>query len=115
MEHCGGAWGAQRQVVLQATHSLVELFETVIEVTATGTLVTVATSFDEFSLDIEVRYSGRAMLQPGSTPTAAEMLENIDRVVELGPLLIKNLADRVKTTSIGDSEQIVHLHFHHSA
>lgn len=113
MEKYGATWGARPQVVHRATHSLIELFETVIEYSRRGEPVTVTATFDEFSLDLDVRYNGRAMKIPESIPTPEEMLDNIDLALELGPVLILKLADRVKTSSNGSEDHVVKLHFQH--
>lgn len=113
MERCGATWGARPQVIHRAVHSVIELFETVEQYSEKGALLMIDAIFDEFSLDIEVHYRGRAMEIPSVAPTPEEMLENLDLVLELGPLLITKLADRVRTGSDGADAHVVQLHFQH--
>ena len=57
-------------------------------------------SFDEFSLDIDMRYDGELMEFPGARPTDADLLEDERAVAKLAGFLIRNYVDRVKSDRI---------------
>jgi len=54
-------------------------------------------SFDEFSLDIDMRYDGEPMEFPTERPTEADLLGDERAVAKLASFLIRNYVDRVKS------------------
>ena len=69
-------------------------------------------SFDEFNLDIDMRYDGEPMEFPRQRPTAEDLLEVERAVAKLAGFLIKNYVDRVKSDRI-DSRCRVQFHLEH--
>jgi xanthine permease XanP len=113
LERCGGVWGARAEVMRRATQSTVEVFETIARYSAPDQPVLITAHFDEFSVDVEIRYQGRAMQIPAAAPTAEEMFENPDLALDLGLVLVNRLADRVRVTSLSENEHALRLHFQH--
>jgi xanthine permease XanP len=68
MEDSGSQWGARREVVERATSALVECYEMLSGEELAEGPITVEASFDEFSLDLQVRY-------PGSLPGKNDPVE----------------------------------------
>ena len=62
--------------------------------------IDVDVSFDEFSLDIDLRYEGEPMEFPSTRPTEADLLADERAVAKLAGFLITNYADRVKSDQI---------------
>jgi NCS2 family nucleobase:cation symporter-2 len=108
MEESGSQWGARREVVERAVSALVETYELVSgEELADGT-ITAAAVFDEFSLDVTVRYPGRLPESRGP-----RILDLADRdAASLASQLLHRLADRVRLRTTG-SQCEIELHFEH--
>jgi len=69
-------------------------------------------SFDEFNLDVDIRYDGRPVEFPTSRPTEAALLDDETTVAGLAGYLIRQYADRIKTEN-ENGRCRVHLHFDH--
>jgi xanthine permease XanP len=111
LEERGAQWGARRDVLLRAEFAVQELVETVAHNCEPHSQMTLGASFDEFNLDIELRYAG-AMLAPTKTrPTVAEISEE-DGARKLSSFLLGRYADKM-TTSGRDGACVVRLHFDH--
>jgi xanthine permease XanP len=57
-------------------------------------------SFDEFNLDVDMRYDGEPMEFPIERPTDADLLEDERAVAKLAGFLIRSYVDRVKFDQI---------------
>ena len=110
MEQSGGEWGARREVEERAVSALVEAYELVSgEELADGPL-TVDASFDEFNLDIVVRYQGRLPERPGPRTIGVAVAES--NLAAMASTLLNRLADRVRMRNSGANCEI-ELHFEH--
>ena len=112
METQGGNWGARREVVYSATAALNELVESV---TASGLAlgkIQTAVTFDEFNLDIDVRYHGKPMEFPATRPTETDLLDDERGVAKLAGFLVRQYADRVRS-EVAEGHCRVQLHFDH--
>ena len=69
-------------------------------------------SFDEFNLDVAVRYHGMPMEFAAVRPSEADLLSDDQAVTRLAGFLIRHYADRVKADS-KDGQCHVQFHFDH--
>src|SRR5215831_758067 len=61
MEAQGGVWGARRDVIMRATAALNEFVESAAALGLVNGKAQVEVSFDEFNLDMDIRYNGELM------------------------------------------------------
>ena len=100
MEQQGSAWGARRDVIDRAKAAMNEFVEAVSLLEPSISRIDAEVSFDEFSLDIDMRYDGELMEFPSARPTDADLLEDERAVAKLAGFLIRNYVDRVKSDRI---------------
>jgi NCS2 family nucleobase:cation symporter-2 len=112
MEECGGQWGARREVEERAQSALVEAYELLSGEELAEGPIQVEASFDEFSLDLTLRYNGR-LPQGENTGILAAAVGIADRsAASLATMLLNRMADRVRMkTANGRCE--LELHFEH--
>jgi xanthine permease XanP len=111
IEQRGSQWGARRDVVVRAEFAVQELAETIADTCGTRGPMTLGASFDEFNLDIELRYAGDELRVTETRPSADEIAEE-DGARRLSGFLLTRYADKV-TTSGRDGSWVVRLHFDH--
>lgn len=104
----GGHWAARRDVINRATFGAVQLLEML---GAPRGGVQLEASFDEFNLDLRVRYRGPPLVFPESRPTRREILEPGGERLLAGHLLRRS-ADRVTSRPSGEQAE-VQLHYDH--
>jgi len=109
METQGGAWGARREVIDRAKSAMNEFVEGVSLLDPSINRIDGEVKFDEFNLDIDLRYDGALMEFPGERPRNAELLEDERAVAKLAGFLVKNYVDRLKSDQIDDH---CHVQFH---
>jgi len=112
MEKNGGAWGARREVIDRAKSAMNEFIEAVSLLEPNIGRIDADVSFDEFSLDIDMRYEGEPMEFPSARPTEADLLGDERAVVKLAGFLIRNYVDRIKSDRI-DGRSRVQFHLEH--
>jgi xanthine permease XanP len=100
MEKQGGAWGARKEVIDRAKSAMNEFLEAVSLLEPSISRIDAEVSFDEFSLDIDMRYDGELMEFPSARPAAADLLGDGRSVAKLAGFLIRNYVDRVKSDRI---------------
>jgi xanthine permease XanP len=105
----GARWAARRDVINRATFGVVQLLE-VLGDPADG--VEVEASFDEFNLDVRVRYVGVPLATPENKPTPREIVASEDGERLLAGYLLRRSADRISSRQIGDKAEIT-LHYDH--
>src|SRR5262249_32222881 len=111
MEESGSQWGARREVVERAVSALVETYELISGEELADGLITIDASFDEFNLDLNVRYQGRLPeKETGSFDAPVGVAER--SVATLASVLLYRLADRVRMKSSGANCEM-ELHFEH--
>jgi NCS2 family nucleobase:cation symporter-2 len=113
METQGAAWGARRDVIMRAAAALNEFVESVTTLGVLNGKAQAEVTFDEFNLDVDIRYDGELMEFPSGRPAEA-ILFAADRtaVVSLSGYFIRQYADSV-TAETEDGRCWVHLHFDH--
>jgi len=112
METHGGVWGARREVIMRATAAVNEFAETAAGLDLVKGKAQVEVSFDEFNLDVDIRYDGELMEFPAKRPTEEALLTDERAVASLSAFLIRQYADRVKA-ELASGRCRVQMHFDH--
>ena len=97
MEKQGGAWGARREIIDRAKSAMNEFIEAARALELCSGKIDAEVSFDEFNLDVDMRYDGEPMEFPIERPTDADLLGDERAVAKLAGFLIRNYVDRVKS------------------
>jgi xanthine permease XanP len=105
----GARWAARRDVVNRAIFSVVQLLE-VLGTRVGG--VTIEASFDEFNLDIRIRYAGTPLIIPEHKPTPREIIGSDEGELLLAGYLLRRTADRIGSRALDGRAEIT-LHFDH--
>jgi xanthine permease XanP len=105
----GGRWGARRDIVSRAIFGAVQVLEVVGDVPE-GTEV--EASFDEFNLDVHVRYKGAPLIIPDRKPTPREIITSDEGERLLAGYLLRQSADRINCKASGNAAE-VQLHYDH--
>ncbi|MFZ2065009.1 MAG: solute carrier family 23 protein [Xanthobacteraceae bacterium] len=105
----GSRWAARRDVVNRAIFGAVQVLE-VIGNPPEG--VALEASFDEFNLDLRMRYKGDPLTIPEKRPSPREILSSDEGERLLAGYLLRRSADRISSTGIGPAAEI-HLHYDH--
>jgi xanthine permease XanP len=100
MEKQGGVWGARKEVIDRAKAAMNEFIEAARALELSTGMIDAAVSFDEFNLDVDMRYDGEPMEFPIERPTDADLLEDERAVAKLAGFLIRSYVDRVKFDQI---------------
>ena len=112
MEKNGGAWGARRDVMSKATGATNEFLEAMIEHNLTKDPIDIYVTFDEFNLDVNVRYRGELIEFPMQSPDMIRVLEEKTEQLRFSGFMIRRYADKIEgDTKNGASN--VRLHFDH--
>ena len=96
METQGGVWGARREVIMRATAALNEFVESAAGLGLVNGKIQAEVSFDEFNLDLDIRYDGQLMEFPSRRPTEDALLADEKAIIGLSGFLIRQYADRVR-------------------
>jgi xanthine permease XanP len=105
----GASWAARRDVINRAIFGAVQLLE-VLGDPPDG--VEVEASFDEFNLDVRVRYAGAPLPIPENKPTPREIMASEDGERLLAGYLLRRSADRLSSRQSGDAAEVT-LHYDH--
>jgi xanthine permease XanP len=105
----GGRWAARRDVIRRATFGVVQVLEVVGD-PPDG--VEVEASFDEFNLDVRLRYAGAPLTIPERRPTPREIVASEDGERLLAGYLLRQSADRINTRTTSGSVETT-LHYDH--
>jgi NCS2 family nucleobase:cation symporter-2 len=112
MQVQGGAWGARKEVIDRATYAMNEFMEAAGTLDLARSKIGAEVSFDEFNLDLDLRYDGVLMEFPQQRPTQADLLSDETGVAKLAGFLIRNYVDRIKS-DWADGRCRVQFHFDH--
>jgi xanthine permease XanP len=105
----GARWAARRDVMGRAVFGLVQTLEVV------GTLsdkTEIEATFDEFNLDVHVRYLGDMLAIPEQRPSPREIVASDEGEKLLAGYLLRRSADRITCRMVADRAE-VHLHYDH--
>jgi xanthine permease XanP len=105
----GARWAARRDVVNRATFGVVQSLE-VLGDPPEG--IEVDASFDEFNLDVRVRYSGDPLEIPERKPTPREIVASADGERLLAGYLLRRNADRISSRRSGELSELA-FHYDH--
>jgi xanthine permease XanP len=111
-EKQGAAWGARKEVIYRAIAALTELYESISFLGLASGDMTVEVSFDEFNLDVDIRYMGTLMEFPTERPTEGELIRDTRTTVKLAGFMIMHYVDRLKADA-SDGECRIQFHFEH--
>jgi NCS2 family nucleobase:cation symporter-2 len=112
METQGAVWGARRDVIMRATAALNEFVESAADLGLVKGRASAEVSFDEFNLDLDIRYDGTVMEFPSRRPTEDALLSDQNAVAGLSGFLIRQYADRVNA-EVKDGRCHIQMHFDH--
>jgi xanthine permease XanP len=112
METQGAVWGARRDVIMRATAGLNEFVESAADLGLVNGKTQAEVTFDEFNLDLEIRYDGTLMEFPSKRPTEDALLADENAVAGLSGFLIRQYADRIKAETVNGRCRI-QMHFDH--
>ncbi len=105
----GGRWGARRDIISRAIFGVVQGLEVVGDIPE-GTGIEV--SFDEFNLDVRIRYKGALLIIPERKPTPREIIASEEGERLLAGYLLRQSADRITCKGSGTMTE-VQLHYDH--
>ena len=105
----GGRWGARRDIINRAIFGVVQLLEVVGDVPEGSEI---AASFDEFNLDVRVKYEGAPLMIPERKPTPREIIASEEGERLLAGYLLRQSADRINCKMSGTMAE-VQLHYVH--
>jgi len=109
LSESGGRWAARRDVIRRAIFGVVQVLEVVGD-PPDG--VEVAASFDEFNLDVRIRYVGVPLTIPERRPTRQEVVASEDGERLLAGYLLRQSADRINARATGGAVEMT-LHYDH--
>jgi xanthine permease XanP len=111
MEQQGGAWGARKDVIYNATNSLTELVEAISSNRFSKGEINIQVSFDEFNLDAKIEYIGKQIILQKEQPTVPEILGD-DGSLKLAAFIIYKYVDKIKIETKNDLV-IINFHYEH--
>ena len=112
MQRQGGLWGARKEVIDKAAAAADEFMEAVREHELTRAPVHLEARFDEYRLELEFSYRGRAMAFPESRPEPGELLLDPQAMDRMAGYLVRRYADKISAVENGDACR-VKLSFEH--
>lgn len=105
----GARWAARRDVMDRAVFGAVQVLEVIGHPAGD---VEIEASFDEFNLNVRIRYTGAPLLIPETKPTPREIVASDDGERRLAGYLLRRSADRINSRTIADRSE-VDLHYDH--
>jgi xanthine permease XanP len=112
MENQGAAWGARREVVYNAMAAMTEFMEATAHLDLANPKIIMVAKFDEYNLDVRIRYEGAAMEFPTERPDKTELRQDPGAVARLAGYLVRQYTDKLTVTQEG-KQCFVELHFNH--
>jgi xanthine permease XanP len=112
LQNQGAVWGARKEVIQKAEMALNEFFESVVSSKLTAKNISADVSFDEFNLDIVIRYKGKAMEFPEAGPSPQELLTDDRAALNLSGYIVRKLTDRISSEE-KDGNCFLKMHFNH--
>ena len=112
MQVQGATWGARKEVIDRVTYAMSEFIEAVGTLGLARNKIDAEVSFDEFNLDVDLRYDGVLMEFSQQRPTEADLLSDETGVTKLAGFLIRNYVDRINSECV-DGRCRIQFHFDH--
>jgi NCS2 family nucleobase:cation symporter-2 len=111
-ERAAAEWGARREVAQRAVGAMAEAYELISGEGLADGPISLSATFDEFSLDVLMRYPGRLPVTDAAPLRPEDLLEGRFSAAGLATMLLNGLSDRVRTRiDAGLCE--LELHFEH--
>jgi len=111
MDEQGAAWGMRREVISRATDAVYEFVTNSGDLNLRSHSMSMAATFDEFHLDIEIEYDGPPIELTNRVPTLEELANGMG-VTMLSHQIIREAADQVRIKK-RDDHSVLCLHFEH--
>jgi xanthine permease XanP len=108
----GRSWGARRDIIERASFGVSQAVETIQDLWEPQGPIQIHVRFDEFNLNVALRYRGDLIDFPERRPSDKEIIETEEGHRRLAGYMLRRNADRVSTLRKGD-ECIVEFHFDH--
>jgi xanthine permease XanP len=105
----GSRWAARRDIVNRAVFGVIQVLEVIGQPAGD---VEIEAAFDEFNLDVRVRFPGSRILIPETRPTPREIVASEDGERRLAGYLLRRSADRIGCRASGGRAE-VDLHYDH--
>ena len=118
LEHQGKSWGAARELVQRSIYATWQVFELLTQYelfldNGEGKeTVEVETLSNEFTFSVIIRYPGLSVPLAVTPPSADELIENENAVLQMAGFLIRQLADEVYTEFSYEKERGEHRYTH---
>ncbi len=112
LEQQGARWSARRDIMARAIFGTCQTLEVILEQSLVSDTVVLEAAFDEYKLEIHVKYRGEPLQLSDRRPSDAEIREQADGMKKLAGYLIRRNADRVDVIS-GQNFSTVSLYFDH--
>lgn len=110
VEACGAALGARRDIVIHAEWAAQELVNAVAATCSPRGPMTLSVRFDEFTLDLDLRYEGERFPVVAERPSLEEMMDGDGGMRRMSSYLLGRRAQRL-TTGQDKAMAWVRLHF----
>jgi NCS2 family nucleobase:cation symporter-2 len=91
---------------------LAQAIEVLRDLASPGQLLHIEARFDEFNVDIDLRYQGALVPLPQRRPSTVDIIETEDGHVQLAGFLLRRNADAVAARRSG-GESLLQFHFDH--
>lgn len=108
----GATWGIRPETAFHAKAALSELWQTLISSGSTTGPVLLEAAFDEFNLDVSLKYKGAPLDFSDLSFAAEEIAENDQALAGLSKRLVLKYANKVQATAHGE-DSLIRLHFEH--
>jgi xanthine permease XanP len=105
----GAHWAARRDIMQRAMFGVMQSLD-VLGQTQGDTEI--EASFDEFNLDVRIRYAGAPLVIPEQRPSPREIVASEGGEQLLAGYLLRRSADRIGSRKSGEGSEI-HLHYDH--
>lgn len=112
MEKQGGAWGARREVILNAIAAMNELLDAAPFLDLKGKKIALSVQFDEFNLDVRAIFDGKPFDIPTSMPCIDSMHDVAATSLALAAFTMSRYVDKM-SFSTKDGKTELHMHFEH--
>jgi xanthine permease XanP len=112
LEQQGARWGARRDVMERAIFGTAQAVESIAAYCNPQGPMNIEASFDEFNLDVRISYKGGAFPIEPLRPTDTEIRDSEDGIRRLAGFMLRQNADRVRTTS-KDGRATLEFHYEH--
>jgi NCS2 family nucleobase:cation symporter-2 len=112
VDACGKSWGARHDVMDRVAFGLVQAVEVVRDLASPGQLLHIEARFDEFNVDVDLRYQGALIPLPQRRPSNIDIIEAEDGHLQLAGFLLRRNADAVAASRSG-GDSVLQFHFDH--